>query len=88
MPVLDTDSTWILLISLGSIWEKIITHQREGRSLAQGDWAAELDQSPDLSQRFSSSRGRGRVWLCGGLLCLPEQKAVNSPFPTLHTQLK
>lgn len=31
------------------------TYHAEGRSLAQGDWAAGLDQSPDLSQRFSST---------------------------------
>lgn len=66
-----------------AFWKGIFTHDAEGRCLAQGDWAAELDQSPDLSQRFSSpqAEGEGRVWLFG------EQKAVNSSFPTLHTQL-
>lgn len=63
---------WILLISLETSRERF-THPREGRSLAQGDWAAGLEQSPELSQGFSErQREGGKLWLFG------EQKAVNS----------
>lgn len=81
---------WMLLISLGSLLEKIFTHHREGRSLAQGDWAAELDQSPELSQRFSErQREGGREGLALWRVTLPSRaEGCEFPIPTPHAQLK
>lgn len=81
MPVLGTDSTPDPAHFTGKPPEKIFAHRAEGRSLAQGDWAAELDQSPDLSQRFSSTTGSGRE---GGLGSL-ESRRLQIPHFLLCT---